>query len=313
ENQAILLASLVGQEKYSGAADDLWKLYNLFSDPLVKAEALMSLGKIQAVQYLPQVIKVLENLTNNAPGRDHLSGERVAFGAIIALEKYGNMDGYLPVYFASKGWYNDRVKNQALKSLPLISEDPTERMISVIKSPGYTYDVKLAALQSVDAASVSADSKSQAALAAFNESWLASTNDVRLRGFLNSMRKTSMRMIRENGCSDSAVYPLLEKSYNQFATHAGGDRDEALDAIVTLRTLATDDAVQMLSKFLMNINGRLQSKTLTRNDEDLVREIIPAIGATKLAGGRTALNTVNALDWPSAVKALANDALSQLP
>ena len=312
ENQAILLAGLVGREKYADAADNLWKTVESFADPLVKAEALMSLGKIRAAQFLPRVIRVLNDL-NQSPPRDRLNGERIAFGAIISLEKYGDISGYLPVYFASKGWYNERVKSQAIRSLQVISADPTEPMINLIKSAAYDYETKFAALQAINAADVSKESKSRTALAAFTEGWGSNSTDTRLRGILNSIRKLSMSMIRENGCSDNAVYGLLERSYKQFADRNDGERDEAIDAIITLRSLATVEAVDKLSAFLTTINDKLQYGTHTRKDEDLAREIIPAIGAAGQANGRRVLNTVNSLNWTPAVKRQAQEALEQLP
>ena len=313
DDQAILLASLLGQEKYSGAAPDLWRMFNAFTNPLVKSEALMSLGRIRATQFLPQVIYELEKLNNNAPSRDILNSERVAFGAVIALEKYQDISGYLAVYFASTGWYSDRIKSLAKKAMEVISSDPTEPMLQVIRSSGYDYATKLAALQTIESSNVSGSSKSRVAVAAFSEGWRAATNDVRLRGQLNLLRKTSMNMIRSYGASEDEVYALLERSYKQFADRTDGDRDEALEAIVTLRTLATDEAAKRLSGFLMTINSKMQSGTLTRKDEDLVREIIPAMGATKQASAKQALNVVIALNWTSAVKTLAQDALREIP
>jgi hypothetical protein len=311
DEQAIILADLLGQEKYTAAAPDLWRVASTFSNPLVKAEALMSLGKIRAAAFLPQVVQVLQDL-NGAPTPDRLNGERIAFGAIVALEKYQDISGYLPVYFASTGWYSDRIKSQALESLPIISPDPTQPMLEVIRGSGYNYAVKLGALQNVEASAVSNDSKSSVALAALSEGWRASTTDVRLRGQLNSMRKFAMGMIRSYGSSDEAVYQFLERSYKQYAERNDGDRDEALDAINTLRTLASDESARRLSAFLMSINQKLQSGTLTRKDEDLIREIIPALGAAGRPIGRPALNSVVALNWTSAVKTLAQEALRNI-
>jgi translation initiation factor 2 alpha subunit (eIF-2alpha) len=96
DEQAQILAKLLGDEKYNAAAADLWRVVESFSSPLVKAEALMALGKMQAGAFLPQVIKVLADL-NAVSTPDRLTGERIAFGAIIALEKYQDLSGYLPV------------------------------------------------------------------------------------------------------------------------------------------------------------------------------------------------------------------------
>ncbi|MDR2134109.1 MAG: hypothetical protein LBP27_03295, partial [Treponema sp.] len=66
DEQAIILAGLLGQEKHQAAGPDLWRVATTFSNPLVRAEALMALGKIRATGFLPQVIKVLQDL-NGAP------------------------------------------------------------------------------------------------------------------------------------------------------------------------------------------------------------------------------------------------------
>jgi hypothetical protein len=311
DEQAMLLAALLGSEKYNGAAPDLWRTVETFADPLVKAEALMALGKMRAAAFLPQIIRLLSAL-NTTSTPDRLTGERIAFGAIISLEKYQDPSGYLPIYFASVGWYSDRIKSQARKSLALISQDPTEFMTQIIKSSGYTYEVKLTALQTIEASGVPNTAKAGVAVDALSEGWRSATTDVRQRGHLNQLRKLAINMINRYGTENEAVYPLLERSYKQFAERNDGDRDEALDAIVTLAALGSDESARRLSAFLMAINQKLQSGTLTRKDEDLVREIIPALGKAGRPIARPALNSVTALNWTEAVKTLAREALQTI-
>jgi hypothetical protein len=311
DEQAMLLAELLGTEKYNAAAPDLWRTVETFTDPLVKAEALMSLGKIRAAAFLPQVIKILADL-NAVSTPDRLTGERIAFGAIVALEKYQDPSGYLPVYFASIGWYSDRIKSQAQRSLAIIAADPTDYMTQVIRSSGYDYPTKLRALQTIEESGASNTSKAGVAVAALGEGHRASTNVVAQRTSLNQMRKLALDMIRRYGTDDAAVYPLLEQSYKQFAERNDGDRDESLNAITTLAALGSDESARRLSSFLMTINQKLQSGTLTRKDEDLVREIIPALGRTGRTIGRPALNSVTALSWTPAVKNLATEALKNI-
>jgi len=306
-DQAILLAALLGAEKYAKAADDLWRLQSGFSAPLVKAEALMALGKIRAAAYLPQVIRVLESL-NTSPTPDRLNGERVAFGAIIALEKYQDPSGYLPVFFASVGWYSKRITDQAKNSLPLIAKDPVPYMVEVIKGAGYDYPTKLAALKTIEAAK-QLDSKDKAGVAvtAYNEGWRGSSTDVQLKLTLAEIRKLAMNMINRYKTTDETVYPLLEKSYSN-----GNDRQEVLDAIATLASLGTDDSAKLLSKFLMELNEKRRNDNIKQEEEQLVRAIIPAIGQAGRALSRQSLISVGAAGWPPAVKKLADDAMKKL-
>ena len=306
DDQAMILSALLGAEKYTQAAPDLWLVVEAFSSPLVKAEALMALGKIRATTYLPQVIRVL-NSTNAAPTADRLTGERIAFGAIIALEKYQDSSGYLPVFFAANGWYSNRIKDQAKKSLPLIAQDPTPFMLDVVKGAGYDYPTKYSALQTIEASGVDSQKKVSVAVAALSEGWRGSSNDVQLRTTLANMRKLSIDMINRYKTDDEAIYPLLERSYVQ-----GFDTQEKLYAIAALASQGTDESARRLSKFLMDLNAKRQSGNIRQEDEQMVRAVIPALGQTKRPLGKSALNAVIALDWTPAVKQLAENAIKQI-
>ena len=309
DEQAMLLATLLGAEKYTQAASDLWLVAEGFAAPLVKAEALMALGKIRATNYLPQVIRVLESL-NTAPTADRLNGERVAFGAIIALEKYQDSSGYLPVFFASTGWYSDRIKSQAAKSLPFISQDPTPFMLQVVKGSGYDYPTKYGALRTIEASKASNKDKVSVAVAAYTEGWRGSTNDVHLRTTLADMRKMAINMINRYKSDDEAIYPMLERSYTQ-----GFDVQEKLDAIAALASQGTDESMRRLAKFLADLNDKRRSDNIRPEDEQMVRAIIPALGKTgrsDVVEGRAALTAVSASNWTPAVVALANAEIRRL-
>jgi hypothetical protein len=308
EDQAMLLAALLGAEKYTQAAPDLWLVVDAFAAPLVKAEALMALGKVRATNYLPQVIRVLESI-NASPTSDRLNGERIAFGAIISLEKFQDPSGYLPVFFASTGWYSDRIKSQATKSLPFIAQDPTPYMIQVVKGAGFDYSAKYLALRTIESSKIDNKNKSDVAVAAFAEGWRSNTNDVNMRTTLAEMRKMAIGMINRYKTEDQAVYPLLERSYSQ-----GYDATEKLNAISALASLATDESARRLAKFLADLNSKRQSGNITREDEQMVRAIIPALGQTgrtNVIEGRAALQSVGASNWTPAVKALADNELKK--
>ena len=310
DEQAMLLSALLGAEKYTPAASDLWLVVQEFSAPLVKAEALMALGKIRAVNYLPQVIRVLES-TNAAPTADRLNGERVAFGAIISLEKYQDPSGYLPVFFASTGWYSDRIKSQAAKSLPFISQNPTPYMMEIVKGAGYDYPTKYGALRTIEASKVSNQDKVSIAVAALAEGWRSSTSDARLRGTLADMRKMSISMINRYKTSDESIYPLLERCYTQ-----GIDMQEKLGAVAALASQGTDESMRRLAKFLAELNDKRQSDNIRPEDEQMVRAVIPALGQTgrpNVIEGRSALEiTRSSAKWTPAVKALAENAIKTL-
>jgi hypothetical protein len=307
DEQAKILAALLGAEKYTPAAADLWFVADAFTDPLAKAEALMALGRIRATGYLPHVIRVLDNL-NLTPTKDPDDGGRIAFGAIISLEKYQDPSGYLSVFLASVGWYPQRIRTQATKSLPFIAKDPSPFMLNLLKS-GANYDnpTKLIALQTIEkTTTVGASSKAEVAVAALAEGHRAVGNNVQQRTILADMRKLSLDMIRRYKSEDPAIYELMEKSYTN-----GFDIQEKMAAINAIASQKTDAAAASLSKFLTVFNSRYS--TLNQEETQLIRVLIPALGVTGRPSARTALNQVTKLDYTSGIKTLATQALNQIP
>jgi HEAT repeat protein len=306
DSMARLLAAQLGEAGYAEAGPALWRITEIFVNPLVKAEALQALGKTGAAELLPQVVQLLSDL-NLKPTEDREMGNQVAYGAILALESYKDAAGYLPVFFASQGWYLDRVKSQALKSLNVILPDPSETLSEVIRSPGYTYDVKYHALQVEENSESTTRSKADVAVAALTAAWNAATGDMRQRASLTGSRKLAVSMIRRYGTEDASVYPLLERSYKE-----GVDEEEKLGVLAALAALGTDDSARLLSAFLMDFNIRLQRGLMTQADERMVRAVIPALGATGRPIARPALNSVLSMDWTNAVKNLASQALRSI-
>jgi len=307
DEQAKILSALLGAEKYTPAAADLWFVADAFTDPLAKAEALMALGRIRATGYLPHVIRVLDNL-NLQPTKDPDDGGRIAFGAIISLEKYQDPSGYLSVFLASVGWYPKRIKDQASKSLPFIAKDPSPYMLNLIKS-GATYDnaTKKVALETIEKANVDTRSKAEVAVAALAEGHNAVGNNVQQKTILADMRKLALDMIRRYKSDDPSIYVTMKKSY----TNRDSDIQEKMAAINAIAAQKTDEAAALLSEFLTTMNSRYS--TLNQEETQLIRVLIPALGNTGRPSARTALLQVTKLDYTSGIKTLANQALNAIP
>jgi hypothetical protein len=306
DQSARLLAQLLGNSKYTAAAGDLWRVVENFSNPLVKADALIAMGKLRHPDYAEHIEKLLYSL-NLKPATDPEAGEKIAYGAILALEKYQQPSGYLPVFFAATGWYNKRIREQAEKSLQYILENPENPLSELIKSSAYTYDLKLSALQRMEASKAASDAKARVAVVALAEGWRSATMDVKQRVQLGNIRKLAIEMLRRYQTMDTTVLPLLERSYKE-----GIDLEEKLGSIAALATIGTDDAARLLSNFLLALNAKRKANNITQEDEQLVRAVIPALGATGKAVARPALQAVEYQEWTNYVKSLAQDALKQI-
>lgn len=306
EESVRLIVQMLGDAKYGGAAADLWKTVQSFSNPLVKADALIALGRIRANEYFEQVVRTLQDLNTQVPP-DPEAGEKIAYGAILALEKYQRVEGYLPVFFASIGWYTQRVRNQAERSLPLIAENPEAPLSSVIQSPGYSYEVQTLALKKMDESAAPGVSKSRVAALALQQAWKAVTQDVKQRVQLGNMRKMALTMLRRYGTSDTNLLASLERSYKE-----GIDFEERVGAVEVLAGMGSDDAARLLAAFLMEMNTKRRNNLITAEDERMVRALIPALGKTGKSIVRPALQQVEFVDWTDAVKTLAKEALGNI-
>ncbi|MDR1956337.1 MAG: hypothetical protein LBQ30_05735 [Treponema sp.] len=301
-----LITDQLSEAQYTEAGQNLWRVVQIFSNPLVKSDALIALGKVGATDLLPQVVQTLLD-TNTVPTPNRVSGERIAYGAILSLENYKDPSGYLPVFFAAHSWYSQWVRSQAESSLPLIAEDPTEVLTEVIHRPGYSYTYKYLALRSIEQSEVADTSKAQVALAALYEGWRASTHDPQRQKDLVSMRKLAIDMLGRYGIEDETVYPLLERSYLK-----GVDEEERIGALGALSKLSTEEAAKLLASFIALMNNSQERGIVTQRDERLMRALIPALGATGQAVGEPVLKQVIALNWSSGIHTHAQDALDSL-
>ena len=312
DTSARILVEKLGEARHAESGLNLWRTVEYFSNPLVKAEALMALGKTGNRAFLPQVIQILNDL-NTRPQSDIFlreSSERIAYGAIISLENYKAPEGYLPVFFANTGWYADRIRTQASISLGIILEDPTEPLLSVIQNSGNSYEIRHVALRTSERSQSSNENKAKVAVAALIEGWRQQVSDQVQRQHLYQMRLLALNMLRRYGTQDPAVYPPMDRSY------MNGDMDEKLATLQALAALASEDSARLLSGYLNTIHIRRVSNILTPADEQLVRVIIPALGTVGSVGrihSRPILVQVQqSNDWTNAVKNLAADALRRI-
>jgi HEAT repeat protein len=184
--------------------------------------------------------------------------------------------------------------------------NPTESLISIIRSSD-NFSVKHSALQTFETADISTQEKAQGAVASLAAAWYTNTNISAQRTIQGRTRKLALGMISRYGTSDASVYPNIDNSYKR-----GADDEEKIAALQALSVLASDEAVRLLSSYLYDMNTRLDRGTLTKNDERLVRVIIPALGSTGNKAALASLNTVEQKDWTGAVHKLAQSAIKKL-
>ncbi|MDR1174723.1 MAG: hypothetical protein LBK83_04560 [Treponema sp.] len=328
DEMATVLARQLGQGKNEAAGSDLWRAQEMYKSGQVKRNLIEALGLIGDAEALPKIAQLLQDLNFQPHVADGDEESTTALGAIIALESYGDSLGYLPVYFASKGWYRGDIKRRAETALTRLNleGDSSGPLLSIIEMPGYPYASKLQALQVIEEAQEIPDgSKSTVSVAALNEGWKYQSQSPRDRRDLASLRLLAINMITKYGTDDPAVYPLLEKSFkegifpdeqigNGETRSSGITRGGAVNALVKLRS---DDSARLLESFLTLLNTKRKDNNLVRNpvndDYARTRVAIVALGNVGKSSSRTVLNGVISADWEGWIQNLARQSLGKLP
>ena len=296
----------LGAAKYSAAAADINKVVTTVKNPVVRSVAMIALGQMQAKEYLPHVIQILQDINSRPAPQNRQPSEQLAYGAIVALDYFRDESGYLPVFFAARGWYDERIKNQARQTLPKISAEPWDILISVIKGVSYSIENKRDALQALDESSAENGKKSEAANAALAQTWAIAIRNGLDRENIKDLRKNAIGMLGKYGAEDDSTYSLLERAYNQ------GDNDEKLAAINALAALADSQAVAVLSRSLRTMNVRLTDNAITNSDRAITQALITALGRTGNSEAKPALNSILSYDWTNAIKELARSNLRKI-
>lgn len=310
--QIVILSELLGAERFTAAASDLWRaveITRMDHQAAAMAQTLIALGMIQATEYLPRVIRILNDL-NVAPPADRLFGERVAFGAIISLEQFQNPAGFVPVFLASQGWYSRRVTDQARASLAAISADPVPYLIEIIRGTGLAPSAQHAALRFIEEFDTSEANKALAASEALARGWEVIASP-QTQAELSGMRIRALRMLgRYRLGDDTSVYRWIEQSYSG----RGSSMQERFFAIAAFGFQGDDGAVEMLSRFLTNLNERNNSSHghLGRDEEQLLRAIVGALGNSGNPNARPALNLIAQGNYVPATQRMAREQLQRI-
>jgi len=288
EDSAKIICVALGAEKFNAAAPDLWQLVqytdvaNDVNDGLVMQEALIALGEVGGKQFVPHLVLRLNdfNISPVADAESRRRVQRAVFGCIKALEALNDIAGFRPVFFASTGWYEQSVRRTASIALPNIVEDPGEVIAEIIRDPSSIPSIKYEAWREMLRSRAPDVSKAKVAAVALDTGWLYSTPNLTFQKNLREMRTSAIDTIRVMGAADDSVYINLEKSYSNNFINTVPDYDEIRKTLSTLSALKSEEAVNLLLKFLRELHARRRSGPWSNKERQLLEWVIPALGAT---------------------------------
>ena len=327
---ARIICHALGAERYAAAAPELWLVVENFdisrsfhqgfvNQGLVMQDALIALGQIGAAEYVPHIAQRLTDLntreTSDVETRRRV--QRAVAGSISALEDLKDPAGYKPIFFASTttSWYDSAIKNIASLALPNIVEDPADIIIEIIRDTSVAPPVKYEAWRDMLSSRAPESSKARVAAAALSTGWSYPTSNQTYQRFLREMRVSAIDTIRVMGVADDSVYANLERSFNTSFVTPNPDYDEIRRTLNCLSAIASDEAVQLLLKFLRELHTRRESGPWGNRERQVFSWVIPSLGATKTQSEDVALllNTIQrSRDYTGVEQSWAGDALREL-
>jgi hypothetical protein len=327
EQSAIILCRGLGAERVTAAAPELWHTVEAFSitregrpaiDPLVMQTALIALGQVDGKNYLPQIVQRLNDYNTqsftNAETRRRV--QTAVIGCISALEAFKDISGYRPVFFASVGSYDNSIKQIASAALPNIVDDPGEIIASIIVDPSMTPDIKFTAWNEMLKTNAPASSKANVAAIALATGHTYQSSSLAQIAMLREMRKSAINAIRQFGAADDSIYANIEKSFNTNFISNQPDMDEISAVIKTLAAIKTEEAVDLLHKFLLELHNRRRGGQWRRDRERVIFEWLnDGIGDTGTQSEqiRLLLTTISRTsDYTNAEQRMARNALAKL-
>jgi HEAT repeat protein len=302
-----VLARALGDYKYAVAAPSLWDVVQQVPDPLARAEALISIGKLRDLDYVERIALKLRDL-NLQPATDADADEKIAYGAIVALDRLKDPRGFASVFFAADSWYSSRTRQQAAQSLADISDDPTapiKEILGTEDSPAR----RLRALQAEAASKASDGRKIEVAVLVLNLGHLKGARDKAEAKALSDQRKLALRCLIAYKASGLDPVDGCGSSYAK-----GYDDEERLLALSALGVNGSDQSATLLRDIILQLDAEQQAGIA---DETRNRMAKAAIENTSLAKNkivRPALLAVSMDDkWSGGIILAAKSALKDMP
>lgn len=299
----VLLKSL-GDWHYTNAAASVMRTVDDSPDALTKAEALIALGSMRAVEYAERISLMLRDL-NSQPTADSDYGEKVAYGCVLALERMRSPAGFAPLFFASEGWYSRRVREQAERSLPLVLDDPSDaisNLLSVETPPGMIRALDLELRSNAPAAA-----KTGVAALALSRGVIVSPRNRTEQNQLAELRSRAMNALAATGSQGVSTAADIAEAYRMAAT------DERLVALKALGADKSSPASTVLRDIILALNAAQKAGLVDETRNTLMRaalqnaarnagkELAPAIQSVLLNDG-----------WSSGILTLASAAQAAL-
>ncbi len=305
----------LGALKANEAREVLFETVRNVDDPFLKGEAIISLGKVGARQYVGDLALMLRNINLNAEtGNDRREGEVLAYALVMALERLRDDAGYSPVFFASRGWYSplSGVKERAEEALEVMVDNPTEQLLEILLNET-DYEDKLAVLHAEEKSSAPGTAKAELAAAGLTEGLKYSPNNLSEQRILKEIRLFSLGMLKKYPRPRNMdIVARMDRMITLYRANRVFDEDEMLTLIDVMgRYEGQEDVAKSLSSLLRYYNQRRDVEP--PDSYRIVRALIQALGSIGHISGLEELTFITYSSfWEGSIQREAKAAIEKI-
>jgi hypothetical protein len=304
DKMLILTCQGLGNFLYDDSQDDLMFVVRNNRNPQIRSEALIALGKMRALAYLDDIVGILRDLNANS-GTNREEAEILANGCLISLGKMGDIKGWTEVFFASQGWYSNRIRFTAEEILPAMVDDPSPAISEILSKE--SVKLKILALRYEVRSKASRENRIRIGQIALREGIASRATNASDKALAKSLRTAAMDcLISQNDASPDSL--AMYKGYWPNA-----DMDERLLILSAYGVNKGNEAAALLSEVITECNLQKTGNAFGDDLDRLTKAAILNAAKTRNPAVIPALKVVASNPaWSSGMTMAASDALKEL-
>ncbi len=308
---SVLSVNMIRKYKYSPAAENLWKLFSVYKDSMVRVPILQTLSELSlsGKSILNELNKFVDTELNLFKSGVRID-QSILDAAVFALGRLGDASSFPYLFAVYSASVSKAITDRSSQAMASLNGDYASFLAGVIRSN--TPAEKMAALEAGLRADVlPPEKRAELAETALDvglsyQSALPGdkTSIIALRGAA-AKELTSREWQKASALAVKHFYDFLLQ-YNRGLV----SKSNFLEAIALLGAMGTSEAAQALALYLQLINTETeQGKSF---DEQITLAIVNNLGRL---GDKTAFDYllyIGYLQYPESIKKAARDALQKL-
>ncbi|MDC7219694.1 MAG: hypothetical protein PQJ59_07130 [Spirochaetales bacterium] len=304
ENIVRMSMNELAQFKAVDSAYLLMQIVNEHSG-IIKADAIMALGDMRALDYAGDIAMLLRNLNMNTAS-DKNSAELEAYSAVYALGKMKDITGFSPVFYSHVGWYTRRTRNLAKNVLKDMLEDPSDQIMVIMEEADYKN--KLIALNVELESSASAEGKEMVIIDALRQGVEIYSSDPMEKNDLYQLRIAALTACYQQGISNPDSLEYLARAYRE-----ADKLEEKILVVQAVGTNGSDDSIVLMSDWLDVFHEKMIGGVNPNNDEiTLITQLIYALEISGNELAKPVLSEIEVYGYSNKINRAAAAALKNM-